>query len=181
MQHESQVQEIVARAQQGDQEGVAELFHLFGDRVFRFLLMRVSSQETAEDLTQTVFLEMIRSLPRYKEQKHAKFSTWLFQIARFRLIDHYRGQRTQVDIESVSHTLSSDPDEMPDVIMEREMESALTRLPERYATLLHMLYREDLSISEVAKVMQISALNVRVLKHRALQALRKEMEQLSYS
>lgn len=180
MENEAKIREIVEKAKKGDQEGVAELFRLFGDRIYRFLLMRVSDQETAEDLTQTVFLEMIRSLRRYKEQKNAKFSTWLFQIARFRLIDHYRGQRAQVDIDEVSHTLTSDPVELPDIAMEQAVERAMRRLPERYASLLHFLFHEDYDISEVAKIMRISALNVRVLKHRALRALRKELEKDSF-
>lgn len=172
--HQPDIQKLVRSAQTGDSESIAELFRLFSDRIFRFVRFRVGDVATAEDLAQTVFVEMIRSLPRYKEQRNAKFSTWLFQIARFRLIDHYRSRRNTV---SLDHDVP-DGTEPPAPVMNEErviIDRALALLPERYQTVLHLTFREDLNDKEIAHSMRIGKINVRVLRHRALRALRSYM------
>ncbi len=162
---------LVERAQRGDRDSVAEIFELLHERIFRFFAFRTSERETAEDLTQTTFLEMIRALPRYKVQTDAKFTTWLFQIARFRLIDHYRRSGRTVPLDDVPEPVDAD-DEPADPHDADAVRSALAQLPEKYQTVLHLRYREDLTTAEIAAAMRTSALNVRVLQHRALNALR---------
>lgn len=172
--HQPHIQDLVRNAQTGDSESIAELFRLFSDRIFRFVRYRVGDVATAEDLTQTVFVEMIRSLPRYKEQKNAKFSTWLFQIARFRLIDHYRSRRNTV---SLDHDVPDGTEPQAPVIHEESalIDRALAHLPERYQTVLHLTFHEDLDDKEIATILRIGKINVRVLRHRALRALRAYM------
>jgi len=65
---------LVAQAQSGNQASLAEIFERLHDRIFRFFSFRTAQTEEAEDLTQTVFLEMIQALPRYKVQTDAKFT-----------------------------------------------------------------------------------------------------------
>lgn len=177
MLNEEEIQNIVSLAKQGDEPSIAKLFQLYNDRVFRFLRIRVGSAEIAEDLTQTVFLEMLQSLARYTPQRSAKFSTWLFQIARFRLIDHYRKRRPEMpidDILSSAHpALWVQANEDVDL---GTIDAALQQLPERYQTVLHLRFREDMAAGDIAKVMKTTALNVRVLQHRALAALKRILE-----
>ncbi len=169
---ENETQELIARAQRGDQDAMGALFERFGDRVFRYIRMRVSDTASAEDITQTVFLEMVSSLLRYKQSEKAKFSTWLFQIARHRLIDHYRRSRPTAPIdelpERIHPNLSVDPAETDG----GRIAWAMAQLSERYQTVLHLRFREDLDPAEIATVLGTSALNVRVMQHRALKALR---------
>ena len=171
-----QLDDLVICAQDGSQECTGRLFDLLANRVYRYVRMRVGTHEVAEDLTQTVFLEMIRSLHRYKRQEGTKFTTWLFQIARFRLIDHYRsaGQATLVDPEfHEGHpALRDDADPQDALGTDAVLEDALRQLPEQYQTVLHLRYREDLTTEEIAAVLDTNTGNVRVLQHRALNQLR---------
>lgn len=167
---------LVARAQHGDRECIATIFELLHGRIYRFFAFRTSERETAEDLTQTTFLEMIRALPRYKVQTDAKFTTWLFQIARFRLIDHYRKSGRTIPLDEAPEPIDKDEERMDSFDVEA-MDTALKQLPERYQTVLHLRYREDLTTGEIAAAMRTSALNVRVLQHRALNALRRIIHQ----
>lgn len=165
---------LVQQAQGGDRDAIAKIFERLQHRIYRYVYMRTSSREVAEDLLQTTFLEMIRALPRYKVQNDAKFTTWLFQIARFRLIDYYRQQGRTVALDdapevAAEHITPADP------WQGAQIERALQTLPEKYQTILHLRYREDFTTPEIAAAMKISALNVRVLQHRALQALKKAL------
>ncbi|MFH1235742.1 MAG: RNA polymerase sigma factor [Parcubacteria group bacterium] len=169
------INELVRGAQGGDEDSLGCLYELLSDRVYRYIVMRVSHRETAEDLMQTAFLEMIRSLPRYKIRVGAKFTTWLFQIVRHRLIDHYRRQKIVLPMDEAveSHpALQTDP-APPDMgDSDKHLLSAIAALPERQQTILHLYYREDMSPSEIAEVMDISVISVRVEKHRAISKIR---------
>lgn len=170
---EADIQIIVSRAQQGDADGFARLFDIFSNRIYRFFRVRLSDNETAEDLTQVVFLEMLQALGRYKTHSDAKFSTWLFQIARFRLIDHYRQHRQHVSIDDLP--TQAHPNLSVDAVAYElpVVDDLLNQLPENYRTILHLRYQEQLTTSEIAKVLKTSAINVRVLHHRAIRAARK--------
>jgi RNA polymerase sigma-70 factor (ECF subfamily) len=170
---EADIQTIVARAQRGDPDGFARLFDIFGDRIYRFIRVRLSDTETAEDLTQTVFLEMLQAIGRYRPRPNAKFSTWLFQIARFRLIDQYRQHRPQVSIDDLP--AQAHPNLSVEAV-EYELPMAdelLNQLPENYRTVLHLRYQEQLTTKEIAEVLKTSVINVRVLHYRAIRAARK--------
>ncbi len=169
---ETDIQALVQRAQAGDSDGVAGLFDIFSERIFRYIRMRVADEVTAEDLTQTVWLEMIQALPRYRMRPNAKFGTWLFQIARFRLIDHYRKGGREVSLEASGLEYSmSEPAKLPEIdpsIVDR----VWADLPEREQTVLHLRFREGYHPGEIARVLKTTSLNVRVIQHRALKRLR---------
>lgn len=170
------IQELVQKAQAGDESSVTRLYELFCDRIYRYIVLRVSHRETAEDLTQTVFLEMIRSLQRYKKQKDVKFTTWLFQIARHRLIDHYRRSKNIFPIDDLtdSHTeLQIEPDEINFDTDYQRIKKILHKLSEQQQNVIHLSYYEDMQPGEIAKITGMSAINVRVEKHRALRNIRK--------
>lgn len=171
---DSEIADLVSRAQSGNTASLSQLFERLVDRIYRFFAIRTSDREVAEDLTQTVFLEMIRSLPRYKVRGSTKFTTWLFQIARFRLIDHYRRQRPSVPIEAAPEP-SHEPLAEVDPFAADRLKAALQTLPERYQTVLHLRFREGCSSAEIAAIMQTSTLNVRVIQFRALRALRSKL------
>jgi len=168
---EQETQAIVLRAQQGDQASMAQLFERFSRRIYRFLRLRVNDEATAEDLMQTVFLEMLRSLHHYQARSNAKFSTWLFQIARFRLIDHYRRQEHHQPLDEADEPVAPERTGTDSLAVD----AVFGQLSERYQTVLHLRFREDLSVADTAKAMNITAINVSVLQHRALKALRRLM------
>ncbi len=173
---EPNIQQLVHQAQAGDQDSVAALYDALQPRVYRFLVYRVSSVEIAEDLTQTVFLEMIRSLHRYKERSSATFTTWLFQIARHRLIDHYRSNGAPLSIDDVldphhPSLVSEQPTVNHDSRYE-QVRKRLSQLDPEDRTILHLSYVEDMEPTEIAALLKRTPTHIRVKKHRALRRLR---------
>lgn len=173
---EEDIQKLVENAKQGEEESFAKLFDIFSDRIYRFLRFRVSTDETAEDLTQTVFLELIQGLKRYRKQ-NAKFSTWLFQIARFRLIDYYRKEKSNISLSQIESYSALHPKVDPTYVEISGIDQALLKLPEKYQTVIELRFREDLKHTEIAKILKTTPLNVRVMQYRALKALRKILEE----
>jgi RNA polymerase sigma-70 factor (ECF subfamily) len=138
----------------------------------------------AEDLTGEVFLKAWRSLPKYTE-RGVPFLAFLFRIAKNALVDHYRQNARMED---------KDPDEMDGFRAELALEAVeiasnniehqnmlrvLKKLRGDYQSVLTLRFIGELSPEETAKVMDRSVGAVRVLQHRALAALRVELEKAS--
>ena len=97
-------EQFAARARMGDRPAFERLVRRHQDRAFRFILRMIGSRDEAMDLTQETFLKAYRALPDWRSE--ARFSTWLFQIARNTALDALRRRR---HTEFVS--LTAGPDE----------------------------------------------------------------------
>jgi RNA polymerase sigma-70 factor (ECF subfamily) len=79
---------VIRRAQRGDERAFALIMHAYEAPIFNYVLRMVGDRALAEDLTQDVFLRVFRGLRGYS--RRARFTTWLFQVAKNRVIDEMR-------------------------------------------------------------------------------------------
>ena len=174
MVEESKIQELVTKAKQGDKDAFGAIYDALGKPVFNFLFARIRNREAAEDLLQTVFLKVWNNLAGYQSKRTAKFSTWLFQIANYTLIDHWRTRKETVDLTVIENLsdFAADPKlyEKYDYLY-----SAIKLLPQEYQTIIQLRFQQDLSVSEVANIMDKSEVSIRVLQHRAIKLLRTKL------
>lgn len=173
---EQETQELVAKSQLGDPEAFGEIYTIYSQQIFNFLLSKLAHRQTAEDILQTVFVKAWTNIRRYQPRSSAKFSTWLFQIANFTLIDHWRTRKSSVEISEVENLTQFAHD--PKLYEEYGyLWDALKKLSLTYQTVLDLRFKQDLSVEETAKAMNKSQVSVRVLQHRALKALKKQLGQ----
>jgi RNA polymerase sigma factor (sigma-70 family) len=90
----------------GDATAFATLYDRHERPVYRFLLRSAGSAELAADLLQETWLAVVRHAATYEVR--ARFSTWLYGIARSKLIDHWRARRPEVSLDEPA---ANDPDE----------------------------------------------------------------------
>ena len=90
----------------GDAAAFATLYDRHERPVYRFLLRSAGSAETAADLLQETWLAVVRHAATYEVR--ARFSTWLYGIARNKLIDHWRARRPEVSLDEPA---ANDPEE----------------------------------------------------------------------
>jgi RNA polymerase sigma-70 factor, ECF subfamily len=171
MLQEPQIQKLVREAAQGNSDSFGQLYDLYSPRVFNFILSRVRHKPLAEDILHTVFLKAWNSLPKYKPSPKARFSTWLFQIANFTIIDHWRTRKETVELDKLENLAQFALDQK---LYENYdfLWKAIDELPGDYATVLHMRFVQDLTITETAMAMDKSEVGIRVLQHRAIKSLR---------
>ena len=101
---------LVARAIRGDAEAFGDLYAEYLDAIYRYVLLRVGDEASAEDLTEEVFVRAWEALPRYKAHKYP-FSSWLYRIAHNLVVDAYRKHQSlsmPVDVEKVHLTILDD-------------------------------------------------------------------------
>src|SRR5258706_5429665 len=79
---------LMVRYQRGDRDAFAELVRRYKTPVYNFGLRHIRHTNTAEDVTQDVFLRVVQNAAEFKHE--ARFSTWLYTIARNLCVDHLR-------------------------------------------------------------------------------------------
>ena len=174
-------QELIKKAQRGDQLAFGELYGCHAPIIFRYLFSHLDSRMDAEDLTAEVFLKAWQSLPKYNE-RGVPFLAFLFRIARNVLVDHYRQSNRQEskppeELERYNHADSTELIEVVGSRMEHQhILNVLSRLRPDYRSVLSLRFISELSPEETAQVMDRSVGAIRVLQHRALAALRQEMD-----
>ena len=171
-----ELNKLALQAQKGDTNAFGQIFDEISDDIHRFLAFRVRNPEDAKDLTSQVFLEAWQSLPRFNSQKN--FLTWIFSIARYRLIDHYRAFRPTASLDAVIN-LAGDTDieaETERNLNANQVLQALDKLPELYQTVLKLKFVQELEYSEIAEITGKTENNLRVIVKRGLDKLRKNLE-----
>jgi RNA polymerase sigma-70 factor (ECF subfamily) len=145
------------------------------DKVYRFIFFKVNSQEVTEDLTSETFLRGWEAF----QAKNAEIENppaFLYQIARNLIVNHYR-EKSRTQIVSAEAIPVADPRQnleeksLLDSDIDR-IRVALVSLKTEYQDVIIWRYLDDLSISEIAKMLDKSEEATRVMLHRALKSLR---------
>jgi RNA polymerase sigma-70 factor (ECF subfamily) len=166
---------LASRSLNGDLDAFEELVNRFKNRVFALVYRIVGQQQEAEDVTQEVFLAVYEKL--YQYDKNKKFAPWIFRIATNASISALRKKKKVVLLnfeESYSSiyelnysSIATDPHLMFErQELEREIASAIMKLPENYRIVITLRYHLDLDNQEIAEVLGISRENVEVRIHR---------------
>jgi RNA polymerase sigma-70 factor (ECF subfamily) len=157
---------LIARYARGDGEAFAALYRRHELRIWRYLERNVGSRATAEELMQEVWFAVARDAERYRPS--ARFTTWLFTIARNRMIDAARTTRPQLSLEALGHEadavverLTADPGAGPlAAVMVRDqaaaLRQALAELPPEQRDAFLLQVEGDLSVEEVAAITRSS-------------------------
>ena len=166
---------LIARAQQGDTSAFGRLYERYLDRIYRYIYYRVSDQDEAEDLTETVFLKAWEALPRSRFEGNS-FRAWLYRIAHNAVVDCYRTRRTTLPLDQAID-VGDGGTPSPEAAAEAEQEHAwlqvaLSHLEPRQQEVILNRFVNELSHSETAQVMGLKEGHVRVLQHRALKEMR---------
>lgn len=168
--------DLIKSAKSGDEQAFGEIYDIWAAKVYRFIYFKIKDAPMAEDLTSEVFLKAWEKLHQYKPQADAKFSTWLYTVARNTLVDHYRRHKaTEISFEDLPEIADLEGDEP--YREASELELALSKLPEEYQKVLRLRFAEGHSIAKTAQIMRKKEDNIRALSSRGLKQLREILEQ----
>ena len=180
---------LMLRVKRGDKQAFAELVDKYKQPVVNFICRMLRDGTEAEDLAQNVFLQVYKSAHRYRVS--AKFSTWLFTIARNLCLNEIR-RRSRHPAESLDapHPEHDDqplhqfedketslpPDALLHSELEQKIEQALATLPENQRTAILLCRQEDLSYEEIADVLGCSLSATKSLIHRGRETLKQMLK-----
>lgn len=168
---------LVRRAQHQEAEAFGQLYEVYFDKIYRYLVIRIGSKAEAEDMTQQVFLKALKSISSFK-WKGVSFSAWLFRIAHNLAVDYFRKKAKQatVPIDDLPVMANGDPQTLAEQRHDIEqLISATSRLTDMQREVISLRFTAEMSIAQVAEVMGKSEGAVKALQHSAIIALRKVM------
>lgn len=181
--------ELMLRVKQGDFSAFEVLVDRYKQPVMNLVYRTLGDLAEAEDLAQHVFLQVYKAAQRYEVS--AKFSTWLFTIARNLCLNEIR-RRTRHPAESLD-LIPRDEDEscvrqIPDPKspsppaellqgeLEEKIQEALAELPEKQRTAILLCRQEDLSYEDIAQVLECSVSAAKSLIHRGRETLKLRLK-----
>ena len=167
--------EIIAACQKGDLETFVHLYDLYVHKIYSFILHKTLHQETAEDLTSETFIKAMEKINTYHASK-AAFKTWLYQIARNTVTDHYRKHRSMSDIDDVWDLDSGAnvEDSVQSSLSYQRLQKHLKKLKPAQREILQMRFWQDMSYREIAQTLGKTESAVKMTTARAVEHLRGE-------
>lgn len=172
---------IYLRLRQKDKEAFIKAYDNYIDDIYRFVYFKVNKKEDAEDITSLVFLKSWDYIQNNKLGDYKTLKSFFYKVARNAVIDHYRKASGQenVSLEREEGTIDvvdekSDMAKEFDLKMDYEQLLALmSELKGEYKEVLMLRYVNELSVKEIADILEKDKGNVRVLIYRAINALKK--------
>ncbi|MEO4048171.1 RNA polymerase sigma factor [Pseudomonas sp. CAU 1711] len=170
---------LLRRYRNGDAAAFATLYERHRLGLFRFLLGLCGDHALAEEVFQDTWMSLIRSASEQREA--VLFKTWLYQIARNRLIDHWRKSgrhQGKLDEYDEARHASADPGPGPEqqLLLSRDQErlqAALADLPEEQREVFLLRAHGDLELTEIAELTRTPAETVKSRLRYALNKLRR--------
>ena len=182
--NDNQIRYLVEQAIKGNKTALEELVdHFYGD-IFRMVYYRLPSRMDTEDLTQEIFMQMIKSLPNLKDSRLLK--PWLFRIAVNRIRDFHRkksilsffGSTVEKDVD-VPTKSDSCPDPLKNII-HKEFLSRLKQYTENLSRwereIFTLRFLDELEIKEIVEIVQKNENTIKTHLYRALKKLRVNSE-----
>jgi RNA polymerase sigma-70 factor (ECF subfamily) len=172
--------DVITRAQQGDSEAFASLFHTHKTRIYSLCLRMTNNTAEAEDLTQEAFLQVFRKLPTFRGD--SALSTWLYRIAVNTVLMQFRKKTPrQVSLD--------EPYEQDGKLLRREygtrdgrlacaveriaLTEAIKELPEGYRTIFLLHEVDGYEHREIAELLDCSVGNSKSQLHKAKLRIRE--------
>jgi RNA polymerase sigma factor (sigma-70 family) len=167
----------------GSEEALRELLERHRESLALFLFGIVGSMEDAEDLMLEAFAQVAADDGRF--QRRSSFRTYLFAVGRNLACKSLRKRRLRPLRFGEDAPAPGSPDD-PDLCLLRKEENrqlyeGLSRLPPDYRSALYLLYFEDMSYAEAARVLGKTVKQITNLAYRGKQALRQQLEKDGYS
>jgi RNA polymerase sigma factor (sigma-70 family) len=153
---------LIHRYAGGESAAFARLYRRHELRVWRYIMRSVGNRASADEIMQEVWFAVAREAHRYRPD--ARFTTWLFTVARNRVIDEVRARRRGVAIEveraggsPLIEQLATEPAAGPlEAVVVRDQAGALARalreLPQEQRDVFLLHVEADLTVEEVARI-----------------------------
>jgi RNA polymerase sigma-70 factor, ECF subfamily len=170
----------------GDESAFSELVKKYLKPVYNFLYQVTNGDVSAlDDLTQVTFLKAWKNIKKFDPNRN--FKTWIFTIARNTAYDYFKKKKTIpfasfTDAEGNNKLENiSDGEILPLELLERAdaaktLETALAKISDQYRLVLIMHYKDDLTLQEIAEILNLPYNTVKSQHQRGLQAIRQILQ-----
>ncbi len=173
-------EQLMKRAARGNDRAFEELYNRHARRLQGFFVRRLGNDaELAADFMHDTFLRLYAARETYREGRN--FRTWLFTIAYNLCRNHHRNQLTIISDEGIDITDDANFEvdlEMKD--LHDALREVLRKLPEPYATLFSLHYEEELTIPQIAHIVDLPEGTVKSRLHKTMNIIKQNLKQYEH-
>lgn len=172
--------ELIARMAHGDQAALAELYRMLAPQVHAFALRQLSNPDEAREVTVDTMHDVWKGAAGFRGD--ALVRTWVFGIARHKLLDRLRQRPTRrtVDLEEVSEILPSEDASAFDLLARRQraehVAHCIERLSAEHRECVQLVFFHDLGLAEVAELQKCPENTVKTRMFHARRHLKRCLE-----
>ena len=167
------------------QEQFSNIYDEYIDKIYRFVYLKVNSQEIAEDITSKVFTkgwEAFQSGPKGAPSDVKNPGAFLYQIARNAVVDHYRdkGRAMVVSVDASPEIIDPGTDAHDKAILSADinnLKNSIQKLKKEQQDVIIWHYLEDMPIASIAELLGKPAGTVRVMLHRGIKDLKNIIQE----
>ncbi len=158
------------------------LYSRYASKIYGKCLSILKDETLAEDATQEIFMKIFTNLSRFEEK--AKFSTWIYSITYNYCIDYLRRKQKKDnlfaddEVESASDIAGEVSDQMMIEMEIQQLKSVLKQLPTDDRTILLMKYQDEMSIKEIADILEKSESAIKMKLKRAKEKAQRLRDEL---
>ena len=172
---------LVGLIVQAHPDALGELYERYHRLIFGLALNTVGDYAAAEEITLDIFTRLWEKADTYHADQ-AKVSTWLLSMARYRSIDVLRHRNSHrehdkvswADVSSAAHPTSNSPEEIVELIQQREhIRAAIAQLPTDQKQALALAYFKGYTHRQIAEILQQPLGTVKTRLRSAMQKLRQ--------
>jgi RNA polymerase sigma-70 factor (ECF subfamily) len=170
----------------GDQNAFGEIVELYKDKVYQLCYRMVGNAHEAEDLAQEAFVRAYTNISSFNQ--HLKFSTWLYRIATNLCIDRLRKKKPDYFLDAeiagtegltmysqIPAKTTLPEDEVVSLEIQQQIQQEISKLPEKYRSVIVLKYIEELSLNEISSILELPLGTVKTRIHRGREALREHL------
>lgn len=175
MENEIDEESILAAIAKGELEEFTKLYDAYLERIYRFVYNRLPHTQIAEDVTSDIFISALEKISSYNSQK-ASFSTWLYTIARNKVIDYTRTRKKTEEIDAANN-VASHHNPAHDASTAFDIDSVqkfLSTLDATQRDIVIMRAWDDLPHKDIAAVLGMSEAAVKMNYSRTISKLQIE-------
>ena len=181
--------QLMLRVKRGDLAAFEELVEKYKQPVMNLIYRSIQDLAEAQDLSQQVFVQVFKAAHRYRIS--AKFSTWLFTIAR-NLCQNEIRRRSRHPADSLDQTRADNEAEPlrqyedaknfspPELLLQSELtekiQEALAELPENQRTAILLFREQELAYEDIARILGCSLSATKSLIHRGRETLKQKLK-----
>ena len=160
---------------------IDEIMNKYGQEVLQLVYSYVNNKEVAEDLTQDIFVKCYKSLHTYKGNSNLK--TWLWRIAINHCKDYLKSwyNKKVIVTEDDFTYMGSQKESVEQIVIQSaedsRLASAVMNLPIKYREVIYLFYYEELSIKEIAMVIDVKENTIKTRLKKAKELLKEGLEE----
>lgn len=166
--------EIILKSSQ-DNEFIVAQFTRYGRMVLRIAYQNTTNMPEAEDITQEVFLKLMKEGKSFTDDEHIK--AWLIRVTVNKCKDYFKSSRFRSNVAFTEENLTSEcyTDNLL-TVEDKQVFTELQKLPSKYRNVLYLYYVEEYSVPEIAKILESNKNTVSSWLRRAKRKLKMNME-----